>query len=277
MPRATVFELFRLSLLVRPQLHAFNQQDDAQPQSRESWIRQVFQDRQPFERRGIRHEFVALDGDGDAIVGKVGKLINREENEPPERSLTEVTRDAWTASVMVVDPTEHDDGQKIAIEKNREIGASRATVRALCDAINQRYSSDRYVIEVAPIVDGDDFWRYATKHKGRVRNVTFNFIVPNMFRSVDALDKDLKKWRDEENAQQVSLKLNANNGLRLESSEVATAVDYVQRGGGSITAQDMDGKGYNSNNSIKNTRVEGMIKSSVDSIRNAIQRIMDRE
>jgi len=98
-----------------------------------------------------------------------------------------------------------------------------------------------------------------------------------MFRSVDALDKDLKKWRDEENAQQVSLKLNANNGLRLESSEVATAVDYVQRGGGSITAQDMDGKGYNSNNSIKNTRVEGMIKSSVDSIRNAIQRIMDRE
>ena len=140
MPRAIVFELFRLSLLVRPQLDAFKQQEEGQPQSRESWIRQVFQDRQPFERRGIRHEYVPLDGDGEIIVGKVGKLITKEENAPPDRALTDVTRDAWTAAVMVLDPTEHEDGQKIAIEKNRDIGASRSTVRALCDAINQRHS-----------------------------------------------------------------------------------------------------------------------------------------
>lgn len=244
------FELFRLSLLRRDQIDLF---DHLQNYSREEWLRKVFLEAQPFESRGSQFHFQPSQENSDelVIIGRVGRNVLREENKPPKEGFQEYTRDTWRASLIVLDPKSHNDGQKLAVQRVTDVGKPMSLVTNLIKTINSRYSSSPYTIQVAPIVETSTFWDYVEKNHQNVTTISFNFIVPNMFDSSDEIDKELRNWRDSEKADSVEVKLRNQDGLNPNTEKVREGVLYVEKGGGSIRARARGDSSYNSSESVK--------------------------
>lgn len=274
------FELFRLSLLPRAHGDLFLPGPDKI--SREQWLRKVFCEEQPFVHYGSNFHYVPSDGNSDnaTIVGRVGRLIFRDENKPPSEGLEDITHEAWLAAVLVLDPTHHDDGQKLAIQNVTEVGTPKMLVKSLVAAINERYSRWPYAIEAGQIIDEQSFWGFVETNKGNVTSVTLEFIVPNMFGGEDEIAKDLKEFRDSEAAQRVRLTLANEEGIKPDTKKMKDAVAYATKSGGRIRARARGKKSYRSEDSAKRTYLDDVKETGTELIevaRKLVSRILGRE
>ncbi len=264
------FELFRMVLLKKEGdlLSVISPKFEL---GREETIRDIFSRKFIFVHR--KQEFTyLLDSslsDGSVVVGRIGRSRLVEENEPPEQGLVETTREPWLASLLVVDPTAHDDGQKIAFEE-REIGAPLSIISSFFTYINS-LNEYGFEISVSPIVDTSTFWDFEKENRGDITSITFELLAPNMFGSRSALDEEMEKLRDHEKAKEAILTLKNKEGLNLDSGRTRETVDYALRGGGNIRAKAKNKKKYNSKKNIKTIPVvsDGEVgkRSVIDMIR----------
>src|SRR5262245_33079503 len=130
------YELVRLILLARDR-------DLFSPPSmppREQWLRRVFRVAIVFDHYANEFHYVpeAEASDSHLIVGRIGRARPVVENEPPEEGLHEFERESWIAAGIIIDPTTHDDGQKVAIEDDRRVGKPGSIFKSLIRNINQR-------------------------------------------------------------------------------------------------------------------------------------------
>jgi hypothetical protein len=222
---------------------------------REDVIRDVFQTKHVFTHRKqeltyVPDEGMAMDG---MLVGRIGRTRRVEENESPENGLVEITREPWVASLIIVDPAAHDDGQKIGFEEGFT-GTPLSILGSFFKLINE-ISDYQFVIEISPIVDKSTFWDFEKENRGDITSVTFELLAPNMFGSRSALDEEMKSLSENEKAREVSFTIKNKDGLDIDSNRTRETVDFALRGGGNIRAKARKKK-YNSKKNIKTITVK---------------------
>lgn len=250
------FELFRLSLVGRPQ-RDFIADGLGKDVSKEAYIRQVFSTKHVVQHRGIDLHYVPFDEkiiDPKFLGGRVGRPFSNIEHTPPELGLHEALHQGWKALTILVDPAHHDDGQKVAVEVNKAVGSSYAIINSLIERINS-YSNSIYIVNCHPIIDASTFWSFANENKGQITSLSFDFAVPNMFGGHDSIQEELRKFRDIEKAQDVSVKLKSADGINTDTDKIKEAVNYVEKGGGDIVAKTKSRQTYDSKNRVKITHI----------------------
>jgi len=235
------FDLFRLSLLPREQMDILNHPDP----TREEYLKKVFSASNEFEHYGTIFHYVPSDTSNE-IVGRVGRSVIMDENLPPEVGLEESKHESWKAAVLIIDPKEHGDGQKIALEYDPRVGHTHSIISSFVQTINKQNPTAAYHIEVVPISEANTFWQFAEENKGRVTMLSFNFVAPNMFGGIDNITEEMRQFRDQEKAQKVQITLRSDDGIETSTDKIRNAVTYTTRGGGQITARAKGNKKYSS-------------------------------
>ncbi len=272
------FELFRLSLLKRDQRDLFENGEI----TRADWLRKVFSNATPFSHHGTEFHYAPSldDSDEDILVGRVGRHVLREENLPPDEGLEDVTRDTWLAAVLVLDPTEHEDGQKLAIQHIQNVGNPSSLLKQLTQAINES-NQGPYQIEPSQIVEAQSFWDYVEKYRGLITSISFDFISPNMIGADDEFHAEMREFRDNEKARKVKLILQNEDGINAETDRVKRAVNYsLSESRGKVTAKAKGKPSYSSNNEVKLSYVDDVKEKGVELIKVARElsnRILGRE
>lgn len=193
------------------------------------------------------------DEGGKFIVGRIGKQLTVSENAPPKSKFEAVKRDTWIASLLVIDPSAHPDGQKLALEEKTGFAKSLPLVQSLCAYINDTAAAP-YIIEANAITDVETFWDFERAHRGSIVSVSFYLTAPNMFGIRERIDTDMAELRDTEKVVSTVVTLKHPNGLQLETDRVRQTVAYAGEGGGSIKARARK-KTFNSEKKIKTVTV----------------------
>jgi hypothetical protein len=236
-------------LLPRKQTDAFERRNsDGSYMSREQWLRAVFGDPINFQHRKAERLFVpdAPSSDGESrVVARIGRKNLVRENDP-DNYLHEVTREQWRACLVIIDPTSHEDGQKVAIEENSSVGSGFGNLTSLVAAINSRTPPEPYFIELHSITDQTTFWEYIDRNRGSVTSITLEIVMPNMFGGSSSFEEDAKRLRDREKARRIKETIENDDGLEPDTERMRDAVSYATRGGGKVKARAKGAPPYDS-------------------------------
>lgn len=234
------FSLLHVSLIEKQRL-LFGQFEG----TREHWLRHSLRESFSFRGWGGR-ELVWLPkkSEDGLIFGLIQGTAPHAHHESPNAGGGEIVSDMWQGAYLFLDPTHHDDGQKLAIE-NDVLGKPRALAKALFDHLNDRQDAP-YSCIAEMIFDENDFWKFSEENGGVLKFVKFRFVVPNMWGLQNDLDKDLKETGTETGAERVDVTFSGKSGVTTDNPKVRTAVEYAQRGAGEVKARSMDNKNFSS-------------------------------
>lgn len=269
------FTLFHISLIPISQ-PTFTTPD----QSREDYLRQSLE--QPFEfndKSGRRLYWTPRLDFISAIVGIIQQEKDHKHHMPPSSGGVETVSPEWQGAYVVIDPTSHDDGQKMAVE-NDIVGRPATLVRSLLQHLNDNYDRP-FTIEASLIFDSRSFWQFASQKGGKLKSVRFEFIVPNMWGTKSDLDADLKETGATTGAERVSVAFASSSGLHTDATKIREGVEYAERGAGVVRATALDGETYSSSTKPKTTMIadpEVILAQNVavDEQRNLTDRILGR-
>ena len=269
------FELYRFSLIERRQQDLY---DQTQAMTREQCLRFVFDQRFSFIHRSNEFHYVPNES-SEVIIGKVGREKLIEENTPPSEGLADLERMAWHASVIVIDPSDNEDGQKLAMQWIDSVGKPNSVLKSMIGAINEIHPNLKYSFELDQIVDVSNFWEFVRQNSGKITQITFDVPVPNMFGSQENWDQDLRDARDKQRAKRVKVTYTNDDGqLDPETDRIREAVDYTDRSSGKIAARAKGKASFNSSSSNKITQLKVNDDQTVlQAISTQIQRILGRE
>ena len=276
------FDLFRLSLLPRVQLNIDNVFDT----SRETYLRGVFSKKQKFTHFKNEFHYIPVEDGGERseIIGRIGRSVVMHENRPPSDNLEDAKHETWKASIIVIDPTDHEDGQKISIQIDAQVGRTGAIMNSFIKALNDQNETTAYHIEIAPISEANTFWQFADQNSGNITTLEFTFVAPNMFGGKDNITKEMRRFRDEEKARKVKISMSSQDGLDTNTDNVKNAVDYATKGGGDIAAKVKGGEKFKSQNKAKSVIIDTEDsednkngESLLDKVSRNITRILGRE
>ncbi|MDP3555606.1 hypothetical protein [Methylocystis sp.] len=269
------FDLIRLVLVSRAQTSLFEQRSESgRALSREEWLREKFSKTIEFPHAKNEFHYIPdIDASkiSDLIVGQIGRQFKAVENLPPEEGFKEVERTPWRASSVFIDPRHHADGQKLGFEVKDHIGGSLPIIKSLAKYMNIN-PDEPYIIEANAIVDPKTFWEFEKANRGRITSITFDLVAPNMFGIRDEMDDELRKFRENEKARNITITLKNPDGLKLNDSRVEVSVNYATEGGGAIIARTKrKGVTFSSNKNAKKETVD--IPEEID--RNKITNIVE--
>lgn len=253
------FEQFRLSLLARPQRDLLEGTDP----SREDYLRKVFAERYSFMHYANEFHYVPHQASTpEVVVGRVGRAVVTSENLPPERELEEVQHPHWRASVVLIDPIDHEDGQKVAFQINADVGKPQALITALVTKINETHPNTAYHIECQPLFDESDFWEFVKNNDELIVQITFDLVAPNGLFSVNSSLKDeLRQLNQTTKSQEVTTTLKNEDGLAIRSKPIEDAVTYAHGAGGKIRAKAKNKKKFNSTTKPKTSELPKAVES----------------
>ncbi len=272
-----LLEFFRLSLLQREQQDAFERRIEGRLPNREETIRAVFGERVEFRHFGREVVYVPDPDivDGRYVVGRIGRLKAFSDHEPPEEGLHERLGETWQGCLVIIDPTDHPDGQKIAAERDVAVGQPHALLQSLIRSVNNRLPAERFEFFISPISDPAGFWDYIDENEGSIISVTLEVTTPNMFRSRSDFSDEMKEFQQNEKANEVKLKLENKRGLNPKTKRMRDAVDYTLSGGGVAKAKAKGKRAYNSKNKTKRVEVGefGSGQTVMERLRSAISKV----
>lgn len=226
---------------------------------RQDWLKFIFGQRIKFIHRKQEYYYVPTNmaGQSSAITGMIGRQTKVEENQPPDLDFEKIERDSWQASTIAIDPYHHDDGQRLVMEVNNQVGRPKNVLRSLCLAINSFIPSNQYYIDINEITRPSDFWHFVEQNPNNITSVTFYFIAPNMFGGAGRLREILRDLRDKERSQKTIVRLSNPKGLVVERKRFEGPIKVAMtEGSGSVTARTNDGLHFNSANNIMTVSID---------------------
>ncbi len=246
------FHLFHLNLI--PISGPLFQGQDP---TREEYLRTMLEKDFEFDiQRGESHNNASwvykgqIDG---VILGILEKEVLHQHHLPPEEGGEEVISSEWQGAWVVVDPTTHEKGQRVSVEIDPAV-SSKSLLKALFGHLNNDKNKPYEIIH-EQIFDGNNFWNYAKQANNRLTKVQFDFVVPNMWKSAEKLDEELKEAGIETGAQRVTVSYQSSEGVDAESKQVKSAVKYIERGAGRITASASGLTPFNSDDNPATTEI----------------------
>jgi hypothetical protein len=243
------FTLFHLNLIPRPDptFETFRG-------SRDDWLRYALSEPFSFPHwGGATLYWTPVDAIDECILGVLQRTRKHERHRPPEELGGEVIDEEWQGAYVLLDPTHHEEGQRVAIE-NDVVGEPQALLKYLVESLNSR-PDHAYHMEIEPLFDGEEFWEFAEAHDNLLRTITFNFVVPNMWRVYDDLEHDLEDTGKETGAQRVRYGLDSDDGVFAKAPRIRRGIEYTQRGAGTVTAKSLDGDPFSSTSKMRTTRI----------------------
>jgi hypothetical protein len=247
--------------------------------SREEWIRYVLS--RPFQfsyRGGVELHWTPKGRLEESFYGLVQRQRAHSLHRSPDEGGDEIMTEEWQGAYVLVDPTVHNEGQRIAVE-NDVVGRPETLLKYLMAAINERIDAP-YQTEFEPIFDADSFWSFVDEHGSKLKSIRFKFVVPNMWGTEKELERELQDTRDKTGAERVDIGLSSEHGVDARSDQVANGVEYAERGSGKIFARSMGGATYRSNDEPKRTEISYLNDIALmgeNFLRDARKRILGRE
>jgi len=254
--------LFRLSLKRKHQADAFERRNlDGREFNREEWLRDRFSKQFSFAHQGNQFFFVPEDAQkvglpSNLIVGWVARDKPLAERTPPWEGLSPTRHASWQASLLLLDPTEHSDGQKLAFEQRKNIGGANAVVSSLAAELSRFGPSEPFTVEVFPIIQERSFERFVSEHKGRITTITYDVAVPNMFNGPDDFSNELRDLRDNGNVSRIRTTIESDGAINTDKTQLDEIATHVEKGGGKITAKTKDGVRYHSDDYARSENVD---------------------
>lgn len=246
-------KLYRLSLKIGDNRDLFTTKDI----TREEWLRRFFKEEHTFQHRGT--EFVyrperSMAPPPGYIFGWLARERTLVERTPPSEGLELTEHAHWQASFVALDPSDHEDGQKVAAEENALVGNPLAILQTLTKQMNS-IPSAAYSAQIFPIVEEASFWRFASEHHNEIRSITFDVAAPNMFKSASDFQDELRTLRDTANVSNVKATLESDSVLDHTAQPIQEIVDYTEKGAGSLSATAVDGEVYHSEQHEKSVTI----------------------
>lgn len=232
--------------------------------SREEWLRHALRETFEFDHLGGASLHWVPQGQADeCMVGLIQKTKIHDLHEPPEKGGREISREEWQGAYVLVDPTHHDEGQRIAVE-NDVVGKPNALIKSLARYLNA-HDEAPYQIEIEPLWDASRFWAFAKDHGNVMKRIDFDFVVPNMWTTESDLDADLKDTGNVTGAERVSVGFRSDHGVSTDNQKVHEGVEYAEKGAGTLSARAMDGTRFRSTKTLLTSTIPA-VKAGADAM-----------
>ncbi len=160
------------------------------------------------------------------------------------RSLQHETRDFKTEVIdnwpRILVAIWNDPEQQLVAVQHRTMAFqdTTAVVRLLFESLAPTLAHLQLTVLWEPIVEKQAFWDIVDRHKGKITQITFELVTPNMANISRDLPEDLKEFAKRTNAVQtgVSIESDPSSALKIERTDpvVAGLVNYSSAGGGDI-------------------------------------------
>lgn len=234
---------------------------DGSRYNREEWLREIFSNQFIFLHRSTKYFFVPESGekiglDERLIVGWIARGHPLAERTAPWEGLAPTEHQSWQAALIVIDPTHHEDGQKVAFEYRNQVGKTDALLASLAKFMTDVGADVPYSVTAYPIIQERSFARFAEAHRGEITTITYDVAVPNMFEGPDDFSKELRELRNKANISHVKAKLDSDGVINAEAGHLEEIATHVEKGGGKISARTNKGTRYNSDDHMEKVEVE---------------------
>jgi len=173
------------------------------------------------------------------------KLAVRRSLKHDKKDFTEETIDNYPK--LLVGINNHPDVQKIAIQENKKaFSKSHAVSRIIEQSIESKIRKENLSFSLLPLYDKKEFWDLVGRYQGRITQLTFDLVSPNMANITKDLKVNLREFYEDTNTHKTKIELTSDKGSHLEikneSKLVNSLVNYSAEGGGNIA---MRVAGYN--------------------------------
>ena len=220
--------------------------------------------------------------EGVYIYGQIGKRASVTRHLSPEKEFSTEELEDWPTVPVFINLTDNEvRGQSIAIGMSQRVALKPIKIlNSFINELERKVLSDEYALNINPVTRRKDFWDVIKSNKGAIEEVTFSFITPNLFKSSDKMDEELKYANKLMAAQNVDIKLeNKSNGLNLSEDQpfAKRAVEYVSDGGGSYTIR-VKGmqKAVKNGESVKSMQIEEFELSNLKNNDSQIEQICNK-
>lgn len=202
---------------------------------RQRYIQQAFANEIRFEYWKQDYIFKPFASpDSSFVIGVIGKERRVTVAGPPEQEFATHEVEDWDTANVLIDTQAYE--QKVAMQDN--LGSPINIFRALIDQIN-RGAHAEWSLAVHPIIEREQFWATAERYRGHIKELDLNFEVPNIWGGESETEKALRELRDNNNAQEVGIKIKNRDGrLNPDSPNVRESIEYISKGGGSVKLRD---------------------------------------
>lgn len=252
---------FRLSLKPSDSPDGFGGLDSSgRPFSRETWLRHFFSTTRYFQHRNQTFAFVKPDIPvalpSKYIVGYIARPRLVSGRTAPDAGFQPAELESWRGALIVIDPTDHQDGQKIAIEFRPDIGKPQPVLWSLAKAMRIDPDPPPFDAQVHPIVEAQSFWHFAEENNFEINLLSFDVAPPNMFNGRDEFSQELRQLRERNRVNRMKATLTSDTTIDVEQSNIREIVDYTELGAGSVKARAVSGKKYNSRDHVTKDRID---------------------
>lgn len=208
--------------------------------ARQPYLAEVFNRETQFEywnQSYVYKPFVTL-ADPAVVAGVIGRLHSLHVAGPPEEAFAPKQVQDWDTANVLINIASTPDGQKAAMQIG-SVGNPLHIFDALAEQINSANSSSPWLINVNAVTRQEQFWEVAQRYQGHIKELDLSFDVPNIWDGASETEKALKRLRDENNAQEVEIKIkNKSGALQPDSQQIRGSVDYIAKGGGEAQIKD---------------------------------------
>jgi len=251
---------YRISLVSVSSPDSFGSLDRfGNPYTREAWLREYFSQTRTFTHRGNEFAFVPeaeTKAPRNLIIGWIARPKLLSERTPPSMGFEPTEHSSWRGSLIIIDPSSHEDGQKIAMEYRTDVGKPTPVLVTLAAEMRIGEHPRPFDVQIHPIVEASSFWKFAEAHDFQIDLITFDSATPNMFSGSDEYSKALRKVRNENRVSRVRSTLVSDTTIDVQRENIMEIVEYNERGAGDIRARTKSRKYYNSKNHVRHERVE---------------------
>jgi len=174
--------------------------------------------------------------DDDIIILQIGV----------ERDLKRTTREFEEETVenwpdILVAMNNRPDIQMCIIQQGGGFQKTATVAKLLEDNLNTQLLHYQLSVAFEPIYEKKVFWDLVRRYEGKVTQIEFELISPNMANISGALTIDLGALNRNTNTQRTNIQLNSDTSSSLTPNEgdplVSGLVDYASQGGGDISVR----------------------------------------
>lgn len=129
--------------------------------------------------------------------------------------------------------------QYIVIEKRYPaFQFTETAIRQMLEPVNMILAKSNLRVHWEPLFEQKVFWDIVRRHKGKIQEIKFELVTPNMANISKVLSEEIKDFAKATNSAKTSVGLIADPASSLSVKEsdagVASLVEYASQGGGNI-------------------------------------------
>jgi hypothetical protein len=227
-----------LSVIPRRQVDLFADQRSVpderdEEKAKERHLRSAFNRRREFVHYSQTYVIAPVIIREEYAGGFIAKSAAVPIREAPGTKATPTTD--WAHANYFISFEKNDSAHIIAAEINRRVGRPGAILQSYINHLNESSPDSSYDIVAIPIGSKDDYLKAAREYKGRITEVRFTFVVPNIKFLPTNLREILTEARDDENAQEVEHAVkNKEGNVNAQSDRLVGLAKEAEKGIGTI-------------------------------------------